>query len=261
MRRIYLHKASVHINTHRPKAIMPLQHLPLTESDLAPWNSVKETAFATSLHTVMWPQGISPSTRTYLQNKMNRQLQNPNIRFFKVIDTDIPASSTSSDAESEYVDHSNIVGISKWEIHPNARSEKDLKSADAAAERAGYPPGMAEPFAQQFFGSMRRQKRSNLGGRAYINLHILAVLPEHRRRGVGEMLLRWGVEEGERRGLGIYLESSPMGKGLYERCGFRVLEWLDFDAREFRGAEPLWHACMLREVGGEDQERVDGEGS
>lgn len=229
---------------------MPLTHLPVTESDIPAWNSAKETAFATTLHNVMWPQGISPTTRGHLNNKMREQLQDPEIKFFKVIDTELTAT-TPSDSES----HGNIVGIAKWALHPYERSESELDAADAEAETAGYPPGMGEAFARAFFGGMRVMKRENLGGRPYVNLHILAVLPEHRGRGIAQMLLQRGLEEAEGLGLPVYLESTPMGKGLYEKWGFEVLNWLPFDAREFGGEEPLFHACMLRPVGAEERAR------
>jgi hypothetical protein len=38
------------------------------------------------------------------------------------------------------------------------------------------------------------------------------------------MLLEWGTKQADRARLPAFLESSPMGKPLYERMGFRVKE-------------------------------------
>lgn len=54
--------------------------------------------------------------------------------------------------------------------------------------------------------------------------HVIAVKPEHQRRGAGALLTKWGLDMAELAGLPVYLESSEEGFGLYKRLGFEVLE-------------------------------------
>ncbi|KAI1945161.1 hypothetical protein LOZ57_004459 [Ophidiomyces ophidiicola] len=57
----------------------------------------------------------------------------------------------------------------------------------------------------------------------------LAVDPVYQRRGIGKLLVKWGIEQARREKVPIGLEASPKGKGLYEKLGFRtvkVTEWM-----------------------------------
>lgn len=45
----------------------------------------------------------------------------------------------------------------------------------------------------------------------------------HRRRGAGALLVEWGVRQADTEGLPAFLNSSPVGKALYERFGFRTV--------------------------------------
>ena len=50
-------------------------------------------------------------------------------------------------------------------------------------------------------------------------------LPAVRRRGVGGKIVRWLMEQAERRGITkIYLETSESGRPLYERLGFSDMD-------------------------------------
>jgi hypothetical protein len=47
------------------------------------------------------------------------------------------------------------------------------------------------------------------------------------------MLLKWGIEKADSAGLPAFLESSVMGRPLYERVGFRVKETVTFDLTKY----------------------------
>ena len=75
------------------------------------------------------------------------------------------------------------------------------------------------------------------------------------------MLMRWGVEEADRRGLPCFLEASPHGKGLYTKFGFREVEKLGFevDVSEGRdGSEIYRHAVMVRDAMGKKGDEEAG---
>ena len=49
------------------------------------------------------------------------------------------------------------------------------------------------------------------------------VISEYRRRGAGTLLLQWGLERADRLGLETFLESTEIGRPLYAKNGFTVL--------------------------------------
>jgi len=63
-----------------------------------------------------------------------------------------------------------------------------------------------------------------MGGEA-VGIYNVATMPEHRRHGYGETVMRHAVAEAQRR-YGIeqtVLQSTPAGQRLYERMGFRTV--------------------------------------
>jgi predicted N-acetyltransferase YhbS len=49
------------------------------------------------------------------------------------------------------------------------------------------------------------------------------VAPEHQRRGVGSMLLRWGCEMADNDKLSYFVMASPSGLPLHSKLGFEAV--------------------------------------
>lgn len=58
----------------------------------------------------------------------------------------------------------------------------------------------------------------------YIYCHVMAVHPEYQRKGIGEMIFKYGMSISEQTGLPTYIESSGEGVRLYEKMGSRRLK-------------------------------------
>lgn len=57
-----------------------------------------------------------------------------------------------------------------------------------------------------------------------LDLDMLGTRPDYHGRGLGSMLLQWGLDRADRDGLEVYLSASPAGRPLYEKRGFQVVE-------------------------------------
>ncbi|KAJ5691815.1 GNAT family acetyltransferase [Penicillium macrosclerotiorum] len=55
----------------------------------------------------------------------------------------------------------------------------------------------------------------------------LAVAPAYQRRGIGRLLLEWGLDHARREHVAVGLEASAKGVGLYERAGFRPVNAME----------------------------------
>jgi GNAT superfamily N-acetyltransferase len=53
----------------------------------------------------------------------------------------------------------------------------------------------------------------------YLYCHVIAVSPKYQRRGVGQLLMEYGVNIAQKTELPIYIESSLVGMRLYEKMG------------------------------------------
>ncbi|KAI9163443.1 putative acyltransferase SID5 [Paramyrothecium foliicola] len=111
-----------------------------------------------------------------------------------------------------------IVGIASWDIFwkPNG---------DGGFERpAGIPwlSGKEKEQCEAVLGPMwdlRRLTRATCG----TDLSAVAVHPDCQRRGIGSLLIQWGINAAEQLQVPIYAESSKAGYALYERMGFERL--------------------------------------
>ena len=61
-----------------------------------------------------------------------------------------------------------------------------------------------------------RSPRVTVGG-------LMSVLPAHRGRGVGGLLMAWGNSFADERNCQCWMEATETGKRLYERWGYSVL--------------------------------------
>lgn len=69
----------------------------------------------------------------------------------------------------------------------------------------------------------------------------MTVHPDYQGRGIAKRLLLQGLELAGEAGQDVYLESTPSGKGLYQRMGFEVLE-------EFTVKDTFPMTVMLRKA-------------
>jgi GNAT superfamily N-acetyltransferase len=71
---------------------------------------------------------------------------------------------------------------------------------------------------------------------------MLGVHPSHQGRGIASKLLKWGLTRADAEGVETYLSSSPEGKPVYEKYGFRSVD-------AFSPFPGITQAIMIRSIG------------
>jgi GNAT superfamily N-acetyltransferase len=66
-----------------------------------------------------------------------------------------------------------------------------------------------------------------LVAKMYIALDSLGVHPQHQKKGIGKLLLEWGVQEAAKQGGDCYLVATPAGLPLYRAAGFEDVRTVD----------------------------------
>ncbi|KAL2148941.1 hypothetical protein VTH82DRAFT_1627 [Thermothelomyces myriococcoides] len=128
-----------------------------------------------------------------------------------------------------------VVAFSVWEI-PQA-------AWPAASQPPGALPSAAIPYLSFYtefvrstatIGNQARKsefrkalseakKKLNAYYGDHVFLRILMTHPDHRRRGAGTELTKWGIDLAKRLGVPTTLFASPMGLKLYEKLGFHEI--------------------------------------
>ena len=64
---------------------------------------------------------------------------------------------------------------------------------------------------------------------ALSGLSLMCVYPQFQRRGIGHLLMAWGLVKIDSLGLESFIEATDSGKGLYAKCGFRPVKVVTVD--------------------------------
>lgn len=76
------------------------------------------------------------------------------------------------------------------------------------------------------------------GEMKYKDLQTLATHPDYQRRGVGKMLLNWGIEQAQQDKTNVFLTATAEGRFLYKNQGF--VELGEFDVGGYPHYGMLW---------------------
>ena len=105
-------------------------------------------------------------------------------------------------------------------------------------------PWMIQERYDQFHHMQEKCMERHLGPGGIDNiwyLKVLAVNPEFQRKGIGGILVNWGLKHARERNERAYLEASDFGKGLYLKLGFKVVG----DLQVTEGEEGFTLPCMV----------------
>jgi ribosomal protein S18 acetylase RimI-like enzyme len=109
-----------------------------------------------------------------------------------------------------------IVGMGMWDVYltPSEYKKGDIGWLEGAERER------AEALVKPFWTFRERLWT----GERYVYCHLTAVHPKAQRRGVGKLLMEYGMRIAEQAGLPIYTEASQAAIALYERIGFQRLK-------------------------------------
>lgn len=210
----------------------------LDPDDIDTYMQVSQLTFGSSpgsLTPCLWPNGVTPEGQIFVRQTHQAPLANPDTHYLLIRDPD-----------------NTLVGIAKWEFQYQDVPIEDLleKEAQVVKKRENQGPVEGLNFAawNDFVDCTLADRREIMQGKKHLYLSVLAVHPNHQRRGVGKAALDWGLKQADDLGLPAYLESTQEGRGLYEKYGFMAVQPFSFDLKKHnhpRDPVPT-HFCMIR---------------
>jgi GNAT superfamily N-acetyltransferase len=81
---------------------------------------------------------------------------------------------------------------------------------------------------------------------AETDLTVVVTHPDHQLRGAASMLVRWGTDEADKRGIISVLQASQMGLGCYLKNGFEIVREVEMDLKPFGVDEIEIRRGMIR---------------
>ncbi|TVY86359.1 hypothetical protein LAWI1_G007978 [Lachnellula willkommii] len=116
-----------------------------------------------------------------------------------------------------------VVGSGQWLVY----KEAPWPNGPQKVEASWWPEGEGREFASlaltQCFAP-----RMHWCNRPHIAMNQTSVHPEYRKRGVGSLLMEWGVAVADKLNLESFIEATDSGRFLYEKFGYRTLLKVSF---------------------------------
>lgn len=160
---------------------MAIEILPLTESDTLAFVKLHFAAFAPIFIPTLF--NSPPSEASYLRLAAQRikAHSKPTAHIFKAVDT-----TTDS-----------MVGAAVWYVYPEGRSVDDMNSLPFGDASSYVPEQNADAWIalQRRFAEVYSER---VGTMPCVDLSVLVVRPEWQGKGVGTMLMEWGIAEADR---------------------------------------------------------------
>ncbi|KAL4807455.1 acyl-CoA N-acyltransferase [Aspergillus unguis] len=107
-----------------------------------------------------------------------------------------------------------IAGFSSWKVYEGLTEDEGTIQ---------WPASSDAELCTSFFGGMNTERKKIIGDQPHYELSMLAVDPAFGRRGLGGMLLKWGLDRADEKQVPTFISSSPEGRGLYEKNGAQAL--------------------------------------
>ncbi|KAM0246877.1 hypothetical protein ACHAQJ_010058 [Trichoderma viride] len=111
-----------------------------------------------------------------------------------------------------------VVGFGLWDVH----SEKALNQPQPSAQEPPPPSFDQEAFAElrAIVSADHQEMFGERGIKDVWHLDYLGVDPQQQRKGIGKILLDWGISRAASDKKDCYLLATPAGKTLYAKTGF-----------------------------------------
>lgn len=109
-----------------------------------------------------------------------------------------------------------VVGMALWDIY---LTPSNWKKGDIS-----WLQGKEKERAEALIKPLWNARERLWTNERYVYCHVIAVRPEYQRRGIGELIFKYGTGIAEQTQLPIYIESSKEARRLYEKMGCRQLK-------------------------------------
>ncbi|KAL2760192.1 hypothetical protein ACRALDRAFT_1073845 [Sodiomyces alcalophilus JCM 7366] len=204
--------------SRRPAIPVEIRRVFGTESDLPLLRrcaAVESLAFSGSeMSRVVFPGPFGPEANDKrARDLLSHCREEPGTHIFVAVNPEV-----DGDADDA------VIGWAKWVVYPDATPPPKPRV---------WGPGVNEEAANLIFGAMDKMRERTVVGKPCVYLQILVIDPKHQRRGIGQQLMSWGVQEAARLNIPSFLESSNAGRRLYQKCGYRDVDVAETSLKQY----------------------------
>ena len=195
----------------------------LTNADFLDFAKIEDKAFQmTPLARVLFPPPPDPNTprdpfkrdgmEIRAASLLEMAINDPTVRLVKAF---LPETH-------------EMVGWAKWNFYLDSSNPPQPNPIE-------WPPGANLALGEHFLDALYRPRDFHMRGKAYFFMHILCVLPEYQRKGIGKRMLEWGLKQADELGVECWIDATPAGLGLYKQYGWKEVTTTTVDLESYGG--------------------------
>ncbi|WPG99269.1 Hypothetical protein R9X50_00208100 [Acrodontium crateriforme] len=145
-----------------------------------------------------------------------------------------------------------LIAAAMWKFHLEAGQPIEQETPQQTAEVKNdhvqeNPSDKTSNFWAEGEKRSKKFKAKFVGSQAHADLSILFTHPQHQRRGAASMLIKWGCDQADKRGIISTLHASSEGYHLYLKHGFELVEETAIDLRSWSVNETTIRRAMIRQ--------------
>lgn len=222
---------------------MPISISPLLPTEIPASARLELEAFRSHPRIPMlWRAGYTPDLYAFYEFTKRDGLADPESRYMKAVDDET----------------GQMMAVAEWAfVLDPEKHDREKEPVDPEGRPPGNWPERGNWELRRFFSlNTERWESEWLSSNPYISklripsrrtqirpdsiteLDILVTHPDFAGRGAGSKLLGWGVEQAVKHGVVMALESTPAGLSLYKRFGFREVDVIKADMKQFGWDKP-----------------------
>lgn len=221
---------------------------PILPAHTLSWVRVRAAAYYGPTHECLHSGRVSESSMRGIAEDWKRGIGKKDMWHWRIVDTALTPNEDDGDGEE-----GKTVGIAVWSMH-NVPKDKEVVEGkeegkkEAEEHKPFVPPELRVVALMSLLGPLRAaQPEVMTSPEPYFMLNQLATHPDHQGRGIGKLLLDWGMNKADEEGLVCYLNATEVGKRMYEKRGFEVRKVIEWDREPWGGEGVDRHWCMVRE--------------
>lgn len=109
-----------------------------------------------------------------------------------------------------------VVGMALWDIY--------LTPSNWRKSEITWLQGEEKERAEALISPLWETREKLWLNQRYLYCHVIAVHPDHQRKGIGQLLVEYGINVAKQTELPIFIESSSEAKRLYQKMGCQLLK-------------------------------------